>query len=144
MIAPRQCIEAELAHGRDQRRHRVFAPRRHAAAFEHDRIEAALLERIDRARVAIPAHDRAVGEAMREIALEQIRIERRGGLDQAVALVVAQIDDDQPRLAVQRAVVAQARAAAVRELVAARVRRVLARDAVGIGVQEQVAGFEQA
>ena len=56
---------------------------------------------------------------MRKIAFEQVRIEWRGGLDQAVALVVAKVDDDEPRLAVQRAVVAKTRAAAVGELISA-------------------------
>ena len=68
---------------------------------------------------------------MREIALEQIRVERRCGEDQAVAFVVTQVDDDQPRLAIQRAFVEQSRAATVCELVAAGVAGVLARDAIG-------------
>jgi hypothetical protein len=52
---------------------------------------------------------------------------------------VAQVDDDEPRLAVERAVVGESRAAAVGECVTACVARILPRDAIGKGVDEDVA-----
>jgi len=68
--------------------------------------------------------------------IEDLRIARRPATGYAFG---AQFGDDQPGFAVQRAVVEQASAATVGELVAARVVRRLMADAVREGVQEDVA-----
>ena len=84
-LAPRQRIETEFAHRGEQRGHGVLRAGWHAAPLEHDRVEATFLERLDRARVAVPAHLARAREALGKFALESLRIERRGGEDQAVA-----------------------------------------------------------
>ncbi len=120
-----------------RRLRRIDAPRR--PRVEHDAVEAALAPRYQRARRSVPAHDVAFDEALREVGAQARLVHRRGAQQQRVARLEAQFAGHQPGLAVQRAVVGQARHAAVGELVAARVAGMLARDAVGKGVREQVA-----
>ena len=145
-FAPRQRGEAELRAPRRpaRRRSATASGSRQRPGLEHDAVEAPLAHGRDRARVRIPDHPVLAGETLREFALQPRLVERRGAQHQRVAAVAgacaaAQLVDDQPRLAVQRAVVEQLRAAAVGELVAARVARMLARDAVGERVQQHVA-----
>ena len=89
---------------------------------------------------AVPDHAVFGDEALRGIRARR-RCSSSGAArsTRASRAIVAQFADDDPRLAVQRAVVEQFRAAAVGQLVAVRIAGMLARDAVGEGVQQQVA-----
>lgn len=138
-FAPRQHVKAQFAHRGDQGRNGVLGAGRDAAPFEHDRGKSALLEHLDGAVVAIPAHRAHRGECLRKVASQQAVVEWRGGQDQAVTFVETQIDDDQPRFAKQRTFIEQAGTAAVGQLVATGISAVLFRDAIGEGVDQDVA-----
>ena len=97
------------------------------------------LKRIDRTRLAIPAHRARAREALPVVAFEPVHVEGCGGEDQAVAFVITKVNHDQPGLAEQCTFVEQACAASVRELVTARVGGILARYTVGKRVDKDVA-----
>ena len=138
-IAPRQRVQSAAAHRGEQRGQRVGWLHRHAAPLQHDGAEALLLECLHRGARLVPAQHPHAREAGGKIPLELARIERRGGQDQAVAGLVAQVQRHQPRLAEQRGLLVQAGAAAVGQRVAQRLARIAKGDAVGKRMRQQVA-----
>ena len=84
-------------------------------------------------------HGVLLDETLRRIAPQPGFVQRCAAQQQRVPGLEAQFGRDQPRFAMQRAVVEQSRGAAAGELVAARVGGVLSCDAVREGMPQHVA-----
>ena len=139
-LGPRQRFQAEIAYGVGQRgggEGGIDAAG--GARVEDDLVETRFALRGQCAACRVPAHRIFGDEAVGEVAAQALLVHRGTALHQRVAVLVAQLADDDPRFADQCAVVEQARAAAVRQQVAARVLRVPETDAVRERVHQHVA-----
>ncbi len=89
--------------------------------------------------VVVPEDPVLGDESVREGALQRGFVHGCGALDAGIALTVAQFGDDDPCLAIERAVRRERGAAAIGELVTVRIGWVLVCDAVGKGMDQQLA-----
>src|SRR3546814_20034882 len=92
----------------------------------------------DLARGCVPTHRVVFDKALWKLALQTRFVHGGCAQDQGILALMAKLDDHQPRFTEHGAVIEQPRAAAIGELVATRVAGVLVRDAIGIGMCEQI------
>jgi hypothetical protein len=118
--------------------HGIVTPERNGFTRHHQGVEASFFEGLGDLPLVVPSHDPLGDEAIRVVALEYVRVERRRGEDEAVARVEAQVEDDQPRLAKQGTRFMQAGTTAVGQLIAHRLAFIATCDAIGKRVHEEV------